>query len=145
MDLDILLSLPKDDVFVTSACFEEGMKVLTKNGYKKISEIRQNDKVLSHMGTWENVIFPTKRKYDGRMFEINVEGCFQNIKCTENHQFPTVTKKHGYLTKEIVWKEAKDLVDSDRILDAIDEDYLNIPYILVPEILYEYRFLQLTC
>ena len=83
------------------------MMVQTKDGYKKISEVTNKDKVLTHLGKWENVVTPTRRWYKDVMYNLKVEGCFNEIKCTKNHLFPTVQKKHGYVTNKIIWKSRR--------------------------------------
>ena len=138
VDLELLLSLPANDVVVTTACFESGMKVLTDTGYKNIEDVKSGEKVLTHKGTWEKVISPTSRQYTGKMYDLQIEGCFQNIKCTADHKFPTVTKKHGYMTKEIIWKKAEDLIETDRILSIIPEQYDEIHSIKVSDIIGDY-------
>lgn len=139
LDLELIMSLPPDDVMITSACFERGTQILTQEGYKNIEDAHRGDVVLSHDGKWNKVVAPTHREYNGKMCNIKFEGCFENIKCTEDHLFPTVEKKHGRVTDVIVWKHAKDLSLNDRVLDAIDEQQENVDFIYVDEILEELR------
>ena len=139
LDLELIMSLPPDDVMCTSACFERGTQILTKEGYKNIEDAQRGDAVLSHDGKWNKVVAPTHREYNGKMCNIKFEGCFENIKCTEDHLFPTVEKKHGRVTDVIVWKHAKDLSPNDRVLDAIDKQQENVDFIYVDEILAELR------
>lgn len=129
IDLDLLFKIPKDNVIVTSACFTKNMMVQTSSGYKYINNIKKGDKILSHKGTWENVITPTQRYYNGKLFSLNVEGCATEIQCTDNHKFPTVQKTHNNITKNIIWKQANELTINDRILSVIDESYEDIKQI----------------
>ncbi len=131
LDLELLLKLPKDDVWVTSACFDKTMTVTTKDGYKTIDSVNPGDLVLTHLGNWEKVITPTRRPYRGKMCSVKVEGCRTELKCTEDHLFPTIKKTHSDVTREIIWKKASELQSGDRILDAIDtyqepNEFLNV-------------------
>ena len=139
IDLDLIFSLPKEDVWVTSACFEKNTKVLTKNETKNIQDVKSGDLVLTHKGTWEKVIVPTMRKYKGEMYNLFIEGCFESIKCTKDHKFPTINKTHSDVTKQIIWKRADELTLDDRILSAIDNTIENIDYINIDSILNNYR------
>jgi DNA polymerase III alpha subunit len=139
IDLDLLFSVPKDNIIVTSACFEKDTKVLTKNKTKNIQDVKSGDLVLTHEGTWEKVIVPTKREYKGEMYNLSIEGCFENIKCTKDHKFPTITKTHSDVTKQIIWKRAEELNTNDRILSAIDKTIELMDYIDVDLILENYR------
>lgn len=135
IDLELLFNIPKDNIIVTSACFTEDMMVQTNNGYKKIIDVKSEDKVLTHMGTWENVITPTQRNYEGKLFSLNVEGCSKEIKCTNNHKFPTVQKTHNDITKNIIWKRADELTTKDRILSVVDMAYDDLDSLDFTELL----------
>lgn len=142
IDEELLFSLPKDDVWCTSACFTEDMVVTTNNGYKKIIDVSENDLVLTHKGTWEKIIKQTKRKYADDMFKLSIEGCYDDICCTKDHKFPVLEKyREGeYLKDFIVWKRADELLYTDRILNAMDENgFEDSRFFTVTNILEEYR------
>ena len=139
IDLELLLNIPKDNIIITSACFEKDTKVLTKNEIKNIQDVRSGDFVLTHKGTWEKVIVPTKREYNGEMYNLFIEGCFESIKCTKDHKFPTINKTHSDVTKKIIWKKASELTTEDRILSAIDGTIEITEHIDVDLILNNYR------
>lgn len=126
LDLKLILDLPADDVFVTSACFTDKMKVQTKEEYKPIKSVLVGDLVLTHKGTWEKIAKKTTRKYKDDLYRLNIEGNINDIECTKDHLFPTIEKTHNSTTKEIVWKKARELQTTDRILSVVDESYTNI-------------------
>ena len=44
-------------------CFSKNANVLTKDGYKKIIDVKIGDFVLTHKGNWKKVVNCLKRKY----------------------------------------------------------------------------------
>lgn len=64
-----------------SACFIDGTKVLTKEGYKNIEKITTNDMVVTHDGTYQEVINTISYITDEKLLKIN------NEICTEDHEF----------------------------------------------------------
>lgn len=133
--LDDVLSLPNNDVWITTACFESNMIVTTKDGYKQIKDVTSEDYVLTHSGTWEKVVSPTRRIYDGNMCELTIEGCYDSIKCTETHEYPVL------FGNSINWKKAMDLTTEDRILSVCDtyNEWNDIEELDVLNIINEYR------
>lgn len=129
IDLDLLFQIPKDNIIVTSACFTDDMMVEVEDGYKHINEISIEQKVLTHMGTWEKVSSLVEKQYDDDLFYINMEGCLCEIKCTKEHQFPTIQKTHNDVTKKIIWKRADELTKEDRVLSVIDKRESNLKYL----------------
>ena len=110
IDYELLMSLPKDDVWVTTACFRKGTKVLTKNGQKNIEDIRHTDYVLNRYGEWEKVNYPTKIKYNGEGYKIKFTGMSEPIVCSEDHKFLTFSLNSKNQNKELQWISAKDLI-----------------------------------
>lgn len=80
--------VPDFDLFTySSPCFVAGTLVLTeKRGYVKIEDITPNDKVLTHMNNWKNVISTMNKEYCGELYTIN-SMCSEKIQCTSNHPF----------------------------------------------------------
>lgn len=139
LDIPLILGLPKDDVIVTSACFLPDTKVLTKWKVKRICDVQPGDMVLTHKGRWRPVISPTQREYSGKMYVIDAEGCTDKVVCTADHKFPVVQKTHDDVTREIVWKAAKDLNTKDRILSAVDSSIDCITTLNVDDYIGDYR------
>ena len=103
---------------VGGGCFVAGTKVLTKNGYKNIENIKTGDEVITHKGQKQKVIGTSTRLETNTIIDIN------GIHCTPNHQFYVVSKEHAHLVNEnnlskyAKWVSAADL----------SEDYFLIKY-----------------
>ena len=109
-ELKEIISKNKGHIIATSACFQKGTKVKTKNGEKNIEDITENDFVLNKDGEWEKVNFPTSRFYNGKGREITFfENGDNKIRCTENHQFLVSSGNWEATTTPFRWVEAKDL------------------------------------
>ena len=67
-----------------SPCFTKGHLVLTKNGYKDISEIVVGDLVLTHTGSYKPVIRTNTRSAE--IYSLKIQG-YPEFKTTENHPF----------------------------------------------------------
>lgn len=63
------------------ACFIDGTKVLTENGYKNIEDINIGEYVLTHDKTYQEVINTISYESDEILLNINGEIC------TEDHEF----------------------------------------------------------
>ena len=96
-------------VGVGNGCFTPDMKVKTKNGEKKISDIESGDKVRTHRNRWKNVLGVRKRDHEGHV--LSVDG----IECTPDHEFYVVHQSElGEVTDQNVhrlaeWVEAQNL------------------------------------
>lgn len=121
-----------------SPCFVENTKILTKDGYKNIQDIKSGDYVLTHTNTYQRVVTPMKKKTDS-IFNIKVMGNIP-IKVTGEHPFyvRSYIKDERYwdhelskwrtrrLFSEPYWKEARDLQKGDFIGRAIcKEEYIH--------------------
>ncbi len=88
-------------------CIDENQLILTKDGYKKISEIPLQDEVMGSDGIYHkviNLIESHKEKY----VEIEVAG--QLIKCSENHKF--IVYREGKIQEVL----AKNIKKTDKFL-----------------------------
>lgn len=66
-------------------CFTADTLVLTKQGYKKIIDVEQDEMVLTHTNTYEKVL---DKKCTGKKQIWIVKGMgIDEIKCTQNHKF----------------------------------------------------------
>jgi len=84
-------------------CFPYNTEVLMEDfNTKRISDINIGDYVISHTGKKQRVSDVMKRKYNGKLYSIKIEGLYKEIKCTEEHPFLTNNgwKKANELTKE---------------------------------------------
>lgn len=102
-----------------SPCFTKGHLVLTKNGYKDISEIQIGDEVLTHKKRFKKVVnIGSKSDY---ICNLKIMG-YPNFETTENHPFYTIERfntsyqedNHTCRTfsKELKWIKAIDLTNN---------------------------------
>lgn len=109
-ELSAVMREYKGHVIASTACFQKGTKVKTKNGDKNIEDITDADFVLNQNGVWEKVNFPTSRDYIGEGREITFfENGNNNIRCTDNHQFLVSSKNWSKTSTPLRWVEAKNL------------------------------------
>lgn len=79
--------VPNFDLFTYSfPCFVAGTLILTNSGFKKIENITNDDKVITHTNTFKKVVTPMHRVYNGELYTLKGMG-FDEIKCTEEHPF----------------------------------------------------------
>lgn len=71
-----------------SGCFVDGTKITTKDGYKNIENIEVGEMVLTHDGTYHQVLNTLRYKDSTTKLVINNE-----ITCTKEHKFFVVDKK----------------------------------------------------
>jgi ribonucleoside-diphosphate reductase alpha chain len=74
-------------------CFVKGTEVLTRDGQKKIEDVKIGDFVLTNGGTWEKVSQLHNSPLDGRqLYELK---CFKTpgFACTGNHEFFSISKE----------------------------------------------------
>ncbi|WP_336038934.1 polymorphic toxin-type HINT domain-containing protein [Acinetobacter calcoaceticus] len=102
--------------FYPCGCFDDDTPVLTKDGYKRIVEIKEGDLVLArHEETGEIAYKPVKRVFvvpNRRIYllkTINNVGKENIIEVSEDHPFWVVDKK---------WVNSIDLEKDDQLLDA---------------------------
>ncbi len=74
-------------------CFVEDTNIITKNGIKKIKDVKLNDEILTHKGVYckTNLIF--QRPYSGDLIIIKINN--KEIKCTPNHKFFVLKKSEN--------------------------------------------------
>lgn len=102
-------------VGIGPGCFTGDMKVLTKNGLKKIKDIEENEEVLTHTGEYHKVINKFCYNHHKEILDIN------GIECTPNHQFYVISKLDKELVNEnnykdyAIWVSAEDL-DKEKYL-----------------------------
>ena len=111
-----------DMLFAGFPCFVAGTKVLTNNGYKNIEDVKLSDKLLSHTGTFQQILNLQKKLYNyNDLYQITINES-NNIKCTKEHPFYVREKKeiwndefkiNNTFFEKPKWKEAKDLSKND--------------------------------
>lgn len=98
--------VPGHDLLVGGfPCFPAGQRVITKEGFKNIENIKAGDYVLTHKGRYRKVVTPMDKLYNGDLYEITMKYYRLPIKVTSEHPFFT---KRG-------WVDAKDLTENDYV------------------------------
>ena len=115
----------ENDVIASSACFIAGTKVVLADGtLKNIEECVKGDKVITHLGTVEEVKAPTKRIFKGQIFKLKIKDK-PDIRCTSDHKFfvqrfkNAVLSENGKKELKCVWAEAKTLKRKDYMLEPV--------------------------
>ncbi|MDG6920780.1 MAG: DEAD/DEAH box helicase [Nitrososphaerota archaeon] len=125
-------------------CLPTGEEIFGNLGPVQIQELGVNDRVLTHGNTFEKVIGPTSRPYDGPL--LRVTPWFQlPMKMTPEHKALRVTKVHHSIHSKLEnrhwwtysgpeWTEAKNLKPGDmvvfpRIKTVSDMERLTLPQI----------------
>ena len=109
-----------------SNCFTAGNKVITKRGLLNIEDVKVNDYVLTHDGTFQRVNAVMERDYDGDLYEIETQSGYQKTVCTPNHRFFT---DEGWIR-------------ADRLY-FIDKDSRHVRkghHIAIPDIVFEKKY-----
>jgi IMP dehydrogenase/GMP reductase len=97
-------------VGISPGCFTPDSLVLTDNGYKSLSEIKEGDSVLTHKNRYKKVI--SKQSYIGEQDLIKINNL---PACTQSHEFYVIDKENKELVDEsnieeyAYWVQAKDL------------------------------------
>lgn len=100
------------DLFTySSPCFPENTLVLTRDGYKKISTVTDEDIVLTHTGDMKPVIRSGHKHYKDSLY--TVETGFSRVKCTRNHPFYVARISPDGDVIETDWIKAEDLKPGD--------------------------------
>ena len=93
-DLEELIKGYENDVIFSSACFTKGHKVKTINGNKNIENIKSGDIVMTEDGSYQEVLTPTSRIYNGNFISLDVSNSVLSIESTDNHKFLTLPNKY---------------------------------------------------
>ena len=96
-------------------CFTGDTLVLTRNGYKQIKDIQVGDNVITHTGTFKQVVNVFN---NGLKDIVKIKGMgVDEIKCTPNHKFYVREKKYRWEHKGRVSKEGWKKKDKIRYFD----------------------------
>jgi len=109
-------------------CFTEGHKIMTKEGYKDISEIVVNDIVLSHDGSYNKVFKLFKSNFNGNLISLKPLGNDKVINSTPNHPF--LIGRYSKKPRGRSWMKRKDNLDIIDWVEAKDikkGDFFFIP------------------
>lgn len=117
-----------DIVFAGFPCFIKNTLVLTDKGYKEIENVSLNEKLLTHTGTFHNILNLQRKKYSGKLYDISLKYHPETITCTEEHPFYVCSKNNKDHPE---WKNASQIAKEDYIGMVINtkSDIPNIPNI----------------
>lgn len=96
-------------------------KIITENGRKRIDEINEGEKVLTHKGRFKKVTNTLNRDYEGKMYKIDVyKGQdIETVALTPNHNLYVWNNSK----EEFEWKQANEVSEGE--------------YAVLPEFSYE--------
>lgn len=111
-----------DIVFAGFPCFTKNTLVLTNNGYKEIQNVSLKNKLLTHTGTFQNIVNLQRKNYIGTLYDLNLKYHPETITATEEHPFYIREKtkiwnnslqKYEYSFGTPKWKNAYQLSMND--------------------------------
>lgn len=116
LHLDRFEEKERDSLTWNIACLK-GKELLLGNN-KKIKDIKIGDSVIDKKGKTK-VVETLKRKYNGNIYKIKASGLLP-IEITDEHPLLTLSKLKSYypisLSKNTIWKKAKDLTKNDYLI-----------------------------
>ena len=119
--------LPKDIDLLThgSPCLTGDTLILTKDGYKKLIDVKKDDVVLTHLNRYQKVInfFNQGKKETYKLKAMP----FDELNCTSNHKFYVREKYRKYPLykrefKNPIWKECSLLTKNDYVGVPINQN-----------------------
>lgn len=135
-DLEEIVGSNPGHVIGSTACFRKGAMVQTKQGLKPIEQIQTNDMVITEDGTWQKVLSPTQRFYQGEGQSIKLSKSTDSTFCTKEHLFLIYDRKK----KQTTWKEAYKLKQGDTCFSPVfSPEYSYLSYFDFSQQLNEYR------
>lgn len=93
-------------------CFSGDMLVRAKEDYKKISDLKVGDEVLTVDSSFQKITDTSKVPYKGIMKELKIFGNTKKILCTP---------KHPFLVKEKGFIESKDVKNGDYVAIPVNK------------------------
>jgi len=91
-------------------CMHPETPVITRDGVKKVGELREGDEVLTHSGGFKKVVSPLKRPHRGKMLVIKARGTVP-VRVTPEHMVWVVKrirhKSHYSDGRQVIWWEFK--------------------------------------
>ncbi len=125
----LIIAEPNSSVHYIEGCFVKGTSISTINGAKKIEDIKEDDIVLTHTGSYKKVYKTQKRKHNGILCKIKCYGdTRRETKITSKHPVLAVKRqKAEYKNTEwkAEWIEAGKLEKSDYIAIPIERTIIS--------------------
>lgn len=100
---------PDFDKTALIPCFLDGTLVLTKNGYKNITDVQLNDLLYTHKSNWKPIKNKQMKKYNGIIYNFTLKNNNNIIRCTKEHPFYIKYKSNNtkYINDNPYWCEAQ--------------------------------------
>lgn len=142
-------------------CLTKNQKVLSKDGFKKVSSLLKTDEVLTHKGHYSPINTLLKRKYKGSLITIKPKYYPESLEITEEHPVyccevskcsfsswklhcsPKCKRKYKYKTLKCqefftpIWKEAKYVTGKEFLVYPINrKEIVNAKVKVLPSTLY---------
>lgn len=120
-DISKIQTVPYADLWTISfPCFTKNTLVLSKRGYIPISELTENDYVLTKENSYEHI---SKVAYTGEKEIYNIQSMFfDTIETTENHKFLTRKRKYNGSFADPTWTECKKIKKNTYLGYAINQN-----------------------
>src|SRR5699024_8809123 len=122
--------VPDHDVMVGGfPCFEKGTLITTKEGLKKIEDVRKGDFVLTHTNTFKKVVKTMKRNKRG-IYRLRVQGS-PKTKITDEHpiyvreihrKWDKEKRKTERWFSEPMWIEVRDLEKGKHLIGMSENE-----------------------
>lgn len=126
-------------------CLPPTELIITSEGLKPISEIKNGDLVYTHKGRYRKVINKFKRNYTGKIYKVYSRGCNIPTMTTEEHPFYTSQMKLDWKGRHLIlkrhfpdkiWKKANELSKKDWLVFPRNSETYDID---TEEIIYKYE------
>jgi DNA (cytosine-5)-methyltransferase 1 len=136
-----------DIVFAGFPCFIKDTRVLTNSGYKEIQNVVIDDKLLTHTGTFQNIINLQKKIYNGLLYNIKLKYHPEIITCTEEHPFyvreqkkvwNNLLRKYVYSYNEAEWKNANK-IQENHLFGMVINNKKDIPTFVFEKVINKSR------
>jgi intein/homing endonuclease len=121
-------------------CLPPGQQIWTQSGLKAIEQIEVNEKVLTHLGTLENVVKTMQRHHSGHLVGLKPALLGKTIFLTPEHEVLTIQRKkfihkngepfHENFDRSekrgITWKSANELKEGDAVAFPVPEATVDL-------------------
>ena len=135
-DLEEIIKPNQGHIVGSTACFIKDTPVTTLTGTKKIQEIQSGDQVLTHDGTWQQVLSTTNREYRDTGCKLQFSKSTWPTICTKDHLFLLYDRKK----KQIRWEEAQNIKPGEVCFAPVKKEYYSgIEYINFSNELNDFR------
>lgn len=90
----IIIAEEGSSVHYIESCFAAGTRISCNPSYKKIEEVAEGDRVLTHLGVYKPVYRTMERSYTGSLYTLKVYGdAALNLRVTQEHPFFAVRRE----------------------------------------------------